>query len=324
MDNHAREWWTPLCTSILLGFDALNAPGAPEVCIIAATNHGDRLDPALIRPGRLGRVIEIKPPSAADLAVIFRQHLDDGEVPDMDLAPLGALALGASGAQVAGWVSEARAAARAAGRPMRPEDLLGRVAPPDQGSPADRRRSAYHEAGHAVAFERIGARVAQVDLVPRRDSLGATSVATRLGQSPTRAEIEGLAVALLCGRAAEILFLGEPSAGAGGDSRSDLARVTTLLAGNHASLGLGDRLAYRGAPHEVAVALSLDPALLGVVERDLDRLSGEALAVMEANRTAVAAVAELLIARRLVSGDALRALIAEADQHRAAQDGGQP
>ena len=79
MDNHAREWWTPLCTSILLGFDALNAPGAPEVCIIAATNHGDRLDPALIRPGRLGRVIEIKPPSAADLAVIFRQHLDDGE-----------------------------------------------------------------------------------------------------------------------------------------------------------------------------------------------------------------------------------------------------
>ena len=158
MDNHAREWWTPLCTSILLGFDALNAPGAPEVCIIAATNHGDRLDPALIRPGRLGRVIEIKPPSAADLAVIFRQHLDDGEVPDMDLAPLGALALGASGAQVAGWVSEARAAARAAGRPMRPEDLLGRVAPPDQGSPADRRRSAYHEAGHAVAFERIAGR----------------------------------------------------------------------------------------------------------------------------------------------------------------------
>ncbi len=100
--------------------------------------------------------------------------------------------------------------------------------------------------------------------------------------------------------------------------------MTTLLAGNHASLGLGDRLAYRGAPHEVAVALSLDPTLLGAVERDLDRLSGEALAVMEANRTAVAAVAELLIARRLVSGDALRALIAEADQHRAAQDGGQP
>ena len=45
MDNHAREWWTPLCTSILLGFDALNAPGAPEVCIIAATNHGKNFGP---------------------------------------------------------------------------------------------------------------------------------------------------------------------------------------------------------------------------------------------------------------------------------------
>ncbi|MCR2888771.1 ATP-binding protein, partial [Escherichia coli] len=83
MDDRAREWWTPLCTSILLGFDALNMPGAPEVCIIAATNHGSRLDPALVRPGRLGRVIEIKPPSAAELARIFRQHLDDGELPDV-------------------------------------------------------------------------------------------------------------------------------------------------------------------------------------------------------------------------------------------------
>lgn len=322
MDDRAREWWTPLCTSILLGFDALNAPGAPEVCIIAATNHGDRLDPALIRPGRLGRVIEIKPPSAADLAVIFRHHLDDSEVPYMDLAPLGALALGASGAQVAGWVSEARAAARAAGRPMRPEDLFERVAPPDKGSPADRRRSAFHEAGHGVAFERTGAaHVAQVDLVPRRDSVGATSAEIRLGPSPTRAEIEGLAVALLSGRAAEILFLGEPSAGAGGDSRSDLARVTTLLAGNHGSLGLGERLAYRGAPHEVAVGLTLQPGLLEAVERDLTRLSGEALALVEANRATVEAVAELLVATRVVSGDALRTLIAEADHNRAAQGG---
>ncbi|MGH1572382.1 AAA family ATPase [Methylobacterium sp. P31] len=322
MDDRAREWWTPLCTSILLAFDTLNAPGAPAVCIIAATNHGGKLDPALIRPGRLGRVIEIKAPSAADLATILRQHLDDGELPDVDLGSLGDLALGATGAQVAGWVLEARAAARAAGRPLRAADLFERVAPPDKGSPADRRRSAFHEAGHGVAFERTGAaHVAQVDLVPRRDSVGATSAEIRLGPSPTRAEIEGLAVALLSGRAAEILFLGEPSAGAGGDSRSDLARVTTLLAGNHGSLGLGEGLAYRGAPHEVAVGLTLQPGLLEAVERDLTRLSGEALALVEANRATVEAVAELLVATRVVSGDALRTLIAEADHNRAAQGG---
>jgi len=312
MDSYAREWWTPLCTSILLAFDTLNAPGSPEVCIIAATNHGDRLDPALTRPGRLGRVIEIKPPSGADLAVIFRCHLDADELPGTDLAPLGALALGATGAQVAGWVSEARAAARAAGRPMRPDDLFTRVAPPDVGTAADRRRSAYHEAGHAVGFEATGAgHVAQVDLVPRRDSVGATTVTTRLGPSPTRAEIERLAIALLCGRAAEIVLLGEPSAGAGGDSRSDLARVTTLLAGNHGSLGLGEGLAYRGAPHEVAVALRLDPLLLAAIETDLDRLSDEARRFIASNRAIVETVAERLMAHRLVSGDALRALIDE-------------
>ena len=240
----------------------------------------------------------------------------------MDLASLGELALGASGAQVAGWVSEARGAARAAGRPMRPDDLFGRVAPSDQVTPADRRRSAFHEAGHAVAFERIGARVAQVDLVPRRDSIGATSVETRLGQSPTRAEIEGLAVALLSGRAAEIRFLGEPSAGAGGDSRSDLARATTLLAGAHGSLGLGEGLAYRGAPQDVAVRLSLDPGLLEAVERDLARLSAEALNLVDANRVAVGAVAELLIERRLVSGDALRRLLTDTKTNVEAPTGG--
>ena len=323
MDDRAREWWTPLCTSILLGFDALDAPGAPEVCIIAATNHGARLDPALIRPGRLGRVIEIKPPCAAELALIFRQHLDDGELPDLDLGPLGILALGATGAQVAGWVSEARAVARAAGRPLRAGDLFERVAPPDRRSAADLRRSAYHEAGHGLGFERTGsAHVVQVDLVQRRDSVGATSAVPGLGPSPTRKEIEGLVVALLSGRAAEIAFLGEPSAGAGGDVASDLARATTLLAGAHASLGLGEGLAYRGAPHEVAVGLTLDPRLLDAVERDLARLGSEALALVEANRAVVEAVAELLVEGRVVSGDTLRALIAEADQTRAARDGG--
>ncbi|WP_331302636.1 hypothetical protein [Methylobacterium oryzae] len=188
---------------------------------------------------------------------------------------------------------------------------------------ADLRRSAYHEAGHGLGFERTGsAHVVQVDLVQRRDSVGATSAVPGLGPSPTRKEIEGLVVALLSGRAAEIAFLGEPSAGAGGDVTSDLARATTLLAGAHASLGLGEGLAYRGAPHEVAVGLTLDPRLLDAVERDLARLGSEALALVEANRAVVEAVAELLVEGRVVSGDTLRALIAEADQTRAARDGG--
>ncbi|MBL7406077.1 AAA family ATPase, partial [Escherichia coli] len=73
--------------------------------------------------------------------------------------------------------------------------------------------------------------------------------------------------------------------------------------------------------HEVAVGLTLQPGLLEAVERDLTRLSGEALALVEANRATVEAVAELLVATRVVSGDALRTLIAEADHNRAAQGG---
>ncbi|MCJ2054099.1 AAA family ATPase [Methylobacterium sp. J-070] len=323
LTDRGRDFWTPVCTSVLLGIDGLNAPGSPEVCVIAATNFSERLDPALVRPGRLGRVIRIHPPSAPELAAIMRQHLDDGELPGQDLTPVGELALGGTGAQVVGWISQARAAARAAGRPMQVADLAYRIAPPDRSTTAERRLRAVHEAGHAIGFELRGAAyVKQVDLVPRPDSSGATSINNRLGTSPTRTEIENLVVALLCGRAAETVLIGEPSAGAGGDAQSDLARATALVAGCHGTYGLGEAVAYRGPIHEVTSRLALDPVLLAAVEVDLARLNGEALRLIEAHRTLVETVAERLLAERVLSGDALRAIMNAVPPSVAARSGG--
>lgn len=323
LSGRGRDFWTPLCTSLLLGLDALNLPGGPEVCVIAATNFPERLDAALVRPGRLGRVIRIHPPTAPELAAIMRQHLDVGELPGVDLTPVGELAFGGTGAQVVGWISEARTAARAAGRPMRIADLVDRVAPPDLSGPEELRRKAVHEAGHAVGFQvRGAAHVKQVDLVMRPGSSGATSLEIRLGTSPTRTEIENLVVALLCGRAAETAFLGEPSAGAGGDSLSDLARATAMVAGVHGSYGLGETVAYRGSIQEVPGRLAQDADLLAVVEADLARLQGEALRLIESYRTVVETVAERLLAERVLSGDAFRALLAAGPPAIGHDDGG--
>jgi cell division protease FtsH len=310
MTERAREYWNSIVTHMLLTIDNYTANNAADICIIGATNHADKLDAALVRPGRLNRVIRIEPPRAPDLAVIFRQHLG-AELADVDLATLGELALGATGAQVAAWVLEARARARAEERPLRAEDLFGVVAPEDGRSDQERARSALHEAAHAVGAEilRVG-RVAQVDLVLRGASAGATSIKPLLGSSPTRDELERMVIFLLCGRAAEAVFLGEASAGAGGDAASDLARATAFVAGIHASLGLGDALAYRGTMEEVARSIRDDPGLRGAVEADLARLQAEAEKLVWRFGEAVQAVAKALLDRRVVGGDALRALMA--------------
>ncbi|MBE7243322.1 MAG: AAA family ATPase [Actinomycetospora chiangmaiensis] len=322
MDGRNSSWWTPVVTHILLKIDECCARDGAGVCLIGATNHPERLDAALVRPGRLNRVLRIARPSAADLAAIFRQHLGD-DLAELDLGVVAELGLGASGAQVVAWVREARARARAEGRPIRAEDLLGAVAPPDTRTAGEKMRSALHEAGHAVGAELLKiAEVEQVDLILRETAAGGTAMRGRLGLLPTRDDLERMVVGLLCGRAAETVFLGEASAGSGGDAGSDLARATAFVAGIHGSFGLGGGLAYRGPMEELGRTLGGDPALRAAVEADLARLSAEAERLVSEHQDTVQAVAEALLDRRVLSGDALRRFISDARPGRARQAGG--
>lgn len=310
LDGRNSSWWTPVVTHVLLKIDECCAREGAGVCLIGATNHVERLDAALVRPGRMNRVLRIEPPAPPELAAIFRHHLGE-DLPDLDLAVAAELGAGASGAQVVSWVREARARARTAGRAVIAGDLLDAVAPPDDRPHGERMRGALHEAGHAVGVELLRtADVQQVDLIPRGTAGGGTVTRRRIGTLPTRGDLERLVVGLLCGRAAETVFLGEASSGAGGDAGSDLARATALVAAIHGSYGLGGTLAYRGAMEDLGRRLSGDPGLHAAVEADLARLSDEAERLVTENQGAVQAVAEALVERRVLGGDALRGLIA--------------
>lgn len=324
LTDRAREWWNPFCVAALLGVEKLVSGRSSRTVVIGATNFPDKLDPALVRPGRLTRVIRIGLPTAADLAAILRQHLG-ADLPDADLAALGELALGATGAQAAGWVREARGAAQAARRPLSEADLRAAVAPADERSPATLRRHALHEAGHAVAVERLGTgRVDQVDVVARGEAGGSTKVAPRRGRAATRGELEDVVRAILAGRAAERVFLGAAAAGSGGGEGSDLDRATTLVAALHASLGLGRTLAYRGDMAEMGRLVREDAALRRVVEADLVRLQADAERLVAADRRLVESVADRLVARRVLPGEDLRALVATAAPPAAHPAGGGP
>jgi cell division protease FtsH len=264
--NSSAAWWTPVITEFLTLLDSAAGGDRAGVFVWAATNYIDRIDPALIRPGRLNRVIHFVAPSPEGIASIARHHLA-GELAGVDLTAIGQIGLGRSPAEIAAAVKTATRAARAEKRAMVYEDLVEALAPRGNLDAATLRRAAVHEAGHvvtAIALE-VGEVVA-VDIIGGADAFGRMVMRQR-ERIETRATIENRAVAQLGGRAAEIvIYDGDCSANAGGDGSSDLALVTEAVAGLRISMGLGDGLVYLGNPREAIDMLRLDQRLRAAVD----------------------------------------------------------
>ena len=187
----------------MLALDSAVSGETASLIVIGATNFPEKLDEALIRPGRLNRVIAIPPLPAAASAGILRQHRSD-DIPDADLAPLASVGLGATGAEIASWVKGARSAALAERRPMVFADLVARLAPPDTRPPAVQMAVALHESAHAYATEVLGVGTVQaVSIVGRGRYSGKTNAKLRAVEAMNADELDALVVSVLCGRAAD-------------------------------------------------------------------------------------------------------------------------
>ncbi|WP_092043598.1 AAA family ATPase [Methylobacterium pseudosasicola] len=310
LDNRHRDFWTPVITALLQEIDSA-ASSSANLIIVAATNYPDRLDPALVRPGRLNRVLRIGLPDAEAIVGILGQHLGNHVPPGADLTPLGVLGLGATGADVAGWARGARAAARADGRPVAMADLVRQVCPPETRDPATVRAIARHEASHAVIGEVTATSTLDVVTIVERGAwAGSTNARLTNPVMMTSAQVEALACTQLSGRAADEIF-GEPTSGAGGERFSDLATATALLASKAASWGLSGSLLYRGDHSEMHALLRADGALRDSTARELDRLYVRTLGLVRANLDRIERVASRLVERRVLGGDEVRAIISE-------------
>jgi len=296
------DFWAPVITGMLLGIDALRQ-ACPDVVLIAATNHLDRVDPALRRPGRFDRLIEIAPPDIEGLTGILRAHLK-GELADADLAHVAQLLLGRVGADAVQVVNSARQRARLAGRALTLDDLVMEASPLDPRSPTELRACAIHEAGHAVAAVALGRTLQGVSLQLSGASGGMTRM-THPGFIPTRAVIEDTVVIGLAGRAADVVL----GAGASAGAMSDLAVATRELSALHASYGLGRTLLHRTVAEDASALVRVDSRFAHSIEADLQRLMNRAITVVTAHQTAVMTVAEALIAHRVLSGTQVQALM---------------
>ncbi len=210
--------------------------GNEGVIVLAATNRPDVLDPALLRPGRFDRRVTLNPPDQAGRAAILSVHTRDVPLaPDADVRAIAATTTGMVGADLANLVNEAALMAARRGRTTVTardfSDALERIVLGAERkimlSDDDRRRTAYHESGHALLGMLLpGADpVRKISIIPRGRTLGVTfqsPAGDRYGMSET--ELRDRVTGTLGGRAAEELVFGDLTTGA----ENDLEQVTEI------------------------------------------------------------------------------------------------
>ncbi len=221
------------------------------VIVLAATNRPDILDPALLRPGRFDRRIHIGAPDVKGREEILRVHAKNKKLDaSVDLSVVARSTVGFTGADLSNLLNEAAIMAARDNRPVLTMDdlndaMMKIMAGPEKRSRVRNRRdlrvTALHEAGHAVAMYNLPTQdpVLQITIVPRGNSLGATWHIPRDDASNlTRNQMFEEIVALLGGRVAEALFVGDISVGAS----SDIDRATELARDMVARYGMCEAL----------------------------------------------------------------------------------
>lgn len=300
MDKRNLDWWTPVVTLILTEIDNVRKSGRP-VLLLGATNYYNRLDGALVRPGRLQRRVPVLPPESEEEVIAVLRHYLGDELKSADVSQIGRLGQGATPARIEGWVKEARAVARVAKRPLAMADILAEILPPEDRSAEDLRTVAIHEVGHALVAHRLGLKVESVSIIPDGASAGQALVhkATRL---PTWEEVATLVTVALGGRAADMVVGDGANAGA----ESDLAEATRLLLAAHETQGLCGGLVSR---HVLVTAGRSE--LQKTIATQLQQRLQHAMAIIGAERALVLKLAGWLLQERVLSSRQWEAALAD-------------
>jgi cell division protease FtsH len=286
------------------GFDSGTA-----VIVIGATNRIDVLDKALLRPGRFDRRVVVQAPDREGRRLILEVHTRDVPLsPDVDLQRIAATTPGMVGADLENLVNEAALlAARLGHEEVTPADFAQSLEKIILGAerkimltPADRRRTAYHEAGHAlVAMLTEGSDpVRKITIVPRGQALGVTLSSPDVDRfNYSRAELEARVKMSLGGRAAEEVVFGDQTTGA----EADIEQVTALVRHMLGRWGMSEKIGMvavlpRDGRGEFASPRTLE-LLDEEVRRTVDSAYDEVTALLAAERSRLDALVEALIER---------------------------
>ena len=295
------------------GFDS-----STQVIVVGATNRPDVLDEALLRPGRFDRRVVVQPPDRNGRRLILEVHTRSVLLADdVDLARIAATTSGMVGAELANLVNEAALlAARRSHESVTSADVADALEKVVLGAerkvmitPEDRRRTAYHEAGHAlVGMLTPGADpVRKVSIIPRGGALGVTLSAPEFDRvNYAEHELRALVKMMLAGRAAEEIVMGDATTGA----ESDIEQLTGVVRRMIGRWGMSPRfgmvaiLPRDGAsPFGEALAPRTLELLDEEVHRTVDAFYAEVVALLREERARLDALARALLEEETLDQD---------------------
>ena len=307
--NDEREQTLNQILTEMDGFDS-----STSVIVIGATNRPDVLDQALLRPGRFDRRVAVQPPDRTGREAILKVHTRGVPLaPDVDLGRIAATTPGMVGADLANLVNEAALlAARRDHERVEEADFTDSLERIILGAERqvmmteeDRRRTAYHEGGHAiVGMLTEGADpVRKVSIIPRGMALGVTFAAPETDRfNYLEPEAYAKIKVALGGRAAEEVVFGEISTGA----ESDIAQLTEIARqmvgrwGMSRAIGPVAVLPRDGSGPFLPGGSEVSPDTQKLIDDEVRRIVEEAhkevVALLEENRAKLDSLASALLA----------------------------
>ena len=296
------------------------------IILIAATNRPDVLDPALLRPGRFDRQIHVDRPDLKEREEIFKVHIKNIKLAkDLDISKLAALTPGFVGADIANICNEAALiAARNNKDAIELEDFNAAIDRVIGGlekknkiiSPDEKKRIAYHEAGHAVSswFLKHANPLVKVTVVPRGQSLGAAWYTPNERNLTTKEQMLDQMAATLAGRAAEQLIFGEISTGA----QNDLDKVTSTAYSMVVIYGMTEKVGNVSyyelmknetfqKPYSDETARVIDEEVKQIIDKEYDRV----LVLLKEKSEELHKVAQVLLEKEVIVKDDMVELIGE-------------
>jgi len=300
------------------------------VIVMAATNRPDILDPALLRPGRFDRQVVVGAPDAKGREEILQVHARGKKLaPDVDLKDIANTTQGFTGADLENLLNEAALhAARKNKKEISMQDIkdsfirvaLGTEKKSHIKTELERKITAYHEAGHAILFEKMPdlSPVHTVSIIPIGMAGGFTMAVPTRKSFRFKRSMEQEIVATFGGRVAEEMIFGDYTQGAS----KDIEQATNLARNMVTRFGMSEKMGpilYGEEDHEVFLGRDIGHSrnygenVAGQIDSEIRRIIDEAYnkakEVLEENRDGLERTAQLLLKKEKVSGDEFREVL---------------
>lgn len=290
-DRHANSYRTQVINGFLGHMDSIAQKEG--VVVVGTCNYPERMDPAVLRAGRIDLKIRVPLPDAEAILGILRHHLRE-DIADAELQSLSHRAVGRSAADIDAAIRAARSDARHARKMLNVAMLHDKLR--IETSDADDAilwRIAVHEAGHAVAGAALGlGTIESIAITNEGGQIQRRSMPIESLLSDIEAEI----AYALAGRAAERLVLDEVSAGAGGPAASDLALATHMAVQIETTYGLGhEGLVWHADPD---IIHRQTPAIRDRVRQRLQRAEQRVSVLLGHHRDTLEGLARMLLKER--------------------------